>query len=269
MKLDKLKATLSDRRGFAKTLGMASVGLGAFLANVDSASAAITDADIVQFALNLEYLEAEFYTMARTGKTIDQMGVGITGAGSAGATTGGRKVTFVEGSTLANTADQIASDERTHVTLLRSLLTSLGIQPIAKPAINLNALSTGFESQEAFVTLARAFEDTGVSAYGGAAPLISDKTILGYAARILATEAEHTGNLRLHASLYQAPGFSLDPLDTPPPPGGTNFISGSGGLTAVRSPGQVLSIVFRGPNLSSGAFFPAGVNGSINASSTT
>ncbi|HEY4085538.1 MAG TPA: ferritin-like domain-containing protein [Bryobacteraceae bacterium] len=175
----------------------------------------------------------------------------------------------MEGSTLANTADQIASDERTHVTLLRTLLTGLAIQPIAKPVINLNALSTGFESQEAFVTLARAFEDTGVSAYGGAAPLISDKTILGYAARILATEAEHTGNLRLGASLYQAPGFSLDALDTPPPPGGTNFISGSGGLTAVRTPGQVLSIVFGGPNLSSGAFFPSGVNGRINASSTT
>jgi len=35
--------------------------------------------------------------------------------------------------------------------------------------------------------------------------MIQSSTILGYAARILATEAEHTGNLRLHASLYQAP----------------------------------------------------------------
>jgi hypothetical protein len=247
---------------------MASAGIGLFLANTEKASAAITDADIVQFALNLEYLEAEFYTMATTGQTIGQAGIGITGAGTAGATTGGQKVTFVAGSTLAITAAQIASDEQTHVTLLRTLLTSLNIQPIAKPAINLNALATGFQSQEAFVTLARAFEDTGVSAYGGAAPLISSSTILGYAARILATEAEHTGNLRLHASLYQAPYYMLDALDTPTPPGGTNFISGSGGLTAVRTPGQVLSIVFGGPNLTSGAFFPAGVNGNINASST-
>jgi hypothetical protein len=74
---------------------------------------------------------------------------------------------------------------------------------------------------------------------------------------------------RLRASLYQAPGFSLGALDTPPPPGGANFISGSGDLTEVRSPGQVLSIVFGGPNVSPGAFFPPGVNGTINASSTT
>jgi hypothetical protein len=270
VKLEKLQDTLSDRRGFTKSLGMASAGLAAFFATVKNASAAITDADIVQFALNLEYLEAEFYTVARTGKTIDTFGVGITGSGTAGPTTGGQKVTFVEGSTLAVSADQIAADERTHVTLLRTTLTSLGIQPIAKPAINLGALNTGFESQEAFINLARQFEDVGVSAYGGAAPLIQDKTILAYAARILAAEAEHTGNLRLHAALYQARTTAADALDILPAPSGTQYSSlDANGLSVVRTPGQVLSIVFGGKvNATSGGFFPAGVNGSINTSST-
>lgn len=264
-----MNPTKADRRGFLRHLGLASAGLGAFFATVQSGKAqTITDADIVQFALNLEYLEAEFYTVARTGKTIDQFGVGITGTGTAGVTTGGQKVTFIEGSTLAQSSDEIAADERAHVNLLRQTLTSLGVQPIAKPAINLNALGTGFESQEAFINLARAFEDVGVSAYGGAAPLLTSKAILAAAARILATEAEHTGNLRLHAALYQAATTAVDAVDILPPPSGRRYISvDSNGLTTVRTPGQVLYIVYGGKaNATSGGFFPNGFNGTINAS---
>ncbi len=263
--------TRSSRRGFIGRLGLASAGVGAFLATTRSShgQAAITDADIVQFALNLEYLEAEFYTVARTGKTIDQFGVGITGSGNSGPTTGGQKVTLFENSTLAASADEIGADERAHVNLLRSTLTSLGIQPIAKPAINLNALGIGFESQEGFLALARAFEDVGVSAYGGAAPLLQNKTILAAAARILAAEAEHTGNLRLHVALYQAQTAALDAVDIIPTPAGKRYISvDSNGLSAVRTPGQVLNIVYGGKaNATSGGFFPAGVNGTINMSS--
>lgn len=268
-KTNENSARLSDRRGFVRKLGMASAGIGALLVTARSAKAAVTDVDILQFALNLEYLESEFYTVARTGKTIDQMGVAITGSGNAGATTGGQKVTFIEGSTLALSADEIGMDERAHVTYLRTALTAAGVQPIAKPAINLNALGTGFESQEAFINVARAFEDVGVSAYGGAAPLIQSSAILGVAARILATEAEHTGNLRLHAALYQASTIAVDALDIQPPPSGKQYISvDSNGLTAVRTPGQVLYIVFGGvANASQGGFFPNGVNGNINASS--
>ena len=271
MKIESLRATVANRRDFTRTLGLASAGMAAFFAQVESANAAtITDADIVQFALNLEYLEAEFYTVARTGKTIDQAGIGITGSGNAGATTGGAKVTFTEGSSLAVTATQIMTDEQEHVTLLRAALTGLGITPIAKPPINLNALGTGFESQEAFIALARAFEDVGVSAYGGAAPLIQNSTILGTAARILATEAYHAGNMRLHASLYQAQTKAVDSMDIVPPPSGTEYFPvDQNGLSIVRTPGQVLSIVYGGkPNVTSGGFFPSGVNGNVNSSST-
>lgn len=260
----------SDRRQFLQRLGLAGTGVAAFLATSQKArAAAITDADIVQFALNLEYLEAEFYSVAVLGKTIDQLGITISGAGSAGTTTGGKQVTFFANSSLALSAAEIGMDERAHVTLLQTTLTSLGIAPIAKPAINLDALGIGFGSQEEFVAVARAFEDVGVSAYAGAAPLIQDSNILGYAARILAAEAEHVGNIRLHASLYQAPTQALDSFDILPPPSGKQFISvDANGLATVRTPGQVLSIVFGGPNKTSGAFFPNGVNGNINASST-
>ena len=81
-------------------------------------------------------------------------------------------------------------DEQTHVKLLRS---ALGADAVAKPAINLDALGIGFGNVKEVLTLARAFEDTGVSAYGGAAPLITSKEILATAARIALTEALHSG----------------------------------------------------------------------------
>jgi hypothetical protein len=257
----------ASRRSFAKQIGLATAGTAAFMTNMQAQST-ITDADILQFALNLEYLEAEFYTYARTGKGIDSMGIGVDGSGVPGPTTGGQKVTFFDNSSLAMSADQIGSDERAHVAFLRKTLTSLGVQPVARPAINLNALSSGFESPEAFIALARAFEDVGVSAYGGAAPLIQDKTILGYAARILATEGEHVGNLRLHAALYQAQTKPLDAADIIPPPAGTRYISvNADGLTAIRTPGQVLNIVYGGQSgVSAGGFFPTGMNGNLKTS---
>ncbi|MEP6961971.1 MAG: ferritin-like domain-containing protein, partial [Acidobacteriota bacterium] len=171
-------------------------------------------------------------------------------------------------STLAQSADEIAADERNHVNLLRGALTTAGPGPVAKPAINLNALGSGFESQEAFIALARAFEDVGVTAYAGAAPLIANKDYLGVAARILAAEAEHTGNLRLHAALYKANTASLDGVDILPPPSGTRYISVDPvtGLSAVRTPAQVLAIAYGGAGKTSGAFFPSGMNGNIKNS---
>jgi hypothetical protein len=265
--VNNIREKLADRRDFVQMLGLASAGLGAFIASAQT-TGNVTDVDILQFALNLEYLEAEFYTYARQGKTIDQVGTGISGSGNAGATNGGKKVTFIEGSTLAKTVDEIAANERAHVALLRNALNAAGTQPVAKPAINLNALGSGFDSQEDFIALARAFEDVGVSAYAGAAPLIQSKDYLGVAARILAAEAEHSGNLRLHAALYNVKTTSLDAVDVTTPPSGTQFFSlDSNGLAATRTPGQVLYIIYgNGSNRTNGGFFPNGSNGNLNTS---
>jgi hypothetical protein len=226
------------------------------------------------FALNLEYLEAEFYAVATTGQTLAQQGVAISGSGTAGPTTtryNYASVNFATGAA-ARTAQNIAADEINHVLLLRAALTANGVTPVAKPAINLDALASlgaSLGTQGSFLLLARIFEDIGVTAYAGAAGFLVGSPYLGTAARILAVEGEHVGNIRYQSALLGLPAPQLDGADVPPPPTGMNYFSTSSanGLCATRTPGQVLYLAYGAANAMSGGFFPNGVNGVINTSS--
>ena len=260
-----------NRRKLLRTLGIASAMAGA-VAVMDSpakAQSSFTDFDILNFALNLEYLEAEFYTVATTGKTIAQVGLTVSGSGVSGATQGGTYLPMP--GAMTKIAMEIAADERTHVNFIQTAILSLGGTPIAKPAINLNALGFGFANTNDFLKLARIFEDIGVTAYGGAAPLIKSSTVLGYAARILAAEAYHAGNIRLQ--IAQNNVVTTPPLDgadhLPPPSGSLYFPLDANALTEVRTPGEVLLLAFGSANASSGGFFPGGVNGLFNTSAAT
>ena len=257
-----------NRRRFMRTLGIAGTLAGTVGALDLAGQSPSMDAAILNFALNLEYLEAEFYTVATTGKTISQIGLTVTGAGGSGATTGGSQVTFTNPTTQA-VALELANDEQQHVALIQGALASLGQQAIAKPAINLAALGIGFATQSQFLTLARVFEDIGVTAYAGAAPLIQNSAVLSYAARILAVEALHAGNIRLQVAQNNIATTALDGADhLPPPSGSLYFTTDSMALVETRTPGQVLYLAFGGAaNATSGGFFPNGVNGSINTSS--
>jgi hypothetical protein len=263
--LKSLKTAAQNRRGFMMKLGMAgaAAGVASQLGSAQTTSGP-SDVDILNFALNLEYLEAEFYTMATTGKTIDTLGYTVTGSGTGGSVTGGSMVTFGANDGYAKAAAlELAHDEQTHVGLLQGAIASLGGTAVARPSINLNALGFGFGSVQDFLKLARIFEDIGVTAYGGAAPLISNKTILGYAARILATEAQHVGNIRLLIDQYGIATTALDGADIIPPPSGSQLFSvNSMAITEVRTPAQVLFLAYGGvASASSGGFFPSGING--------
>ena len=242
-----------------------AAGLGMKPSSVEAAT--ITDLDILNFALNLEYMEAEFYTMSTTGKTLEESGFDVGGTGTPGPTTGGQMIDFnVPDCTAANLgtiAAQITADEQTHVKVLRA---ALGNNAVAKPAINLNALGA-YSTYQQFLVIARAFEDTGSSAYGGAAPLLTSKTYRAGAVQIGMTEVYHAGNLRLQCAAANVPTFAVDSKDFPPPPTGSKYFDvNQFAMGVVRTASQVLAIVFHNstPGTNKGGFFPSGVNGPIN-----
>jgi hypothetical protein len=233
-------------------------------------AATYTDADVLNFALNLEYLEAEFYTVATTGKTLEESGFDVSGVGNSGVTTGGSLVNFKEtaegviekSGLLDRYVYQICSDEQQHVKLLRA---ALGSAAIAKPSINLDALGTGFANFMEFLVVARAFEDTGSSAYAGAAPLLSS-AVIGTAAQILATEGYHAALLRQGIAINNVHTTPLDAVDVIPPPSGYDFINAApNGLAVARQTNRVLAIVYNNhtAGTSRGGFFPDGLNGAI------
>jgi len=298
--IERSAETAVDRRQLLALTGLAGAGAAAaaILPGV-SASAetgAVSDGSILNFALNLEYLEAEFYLRATTGEGLpDSM---TSGKGDRGPVHGGHRVPF-RSPKIRNYAREIASDERQHVEFFRA---ALGGAKVARPAISLDAAFTAaaraaglikagekfdaFANDTNFLLAAFVFEDVGVTAFKGAAPLITNKTFLSAAAGILGVEAYHAGLVR--TSLYDE-GFEVsgifgavqkisnarDRLDGPGDDdqgignrSTANIVPTDGnGIAFGRSAGQVLNIVYLNPGRTTkGGFFPHGVNGAINTS---
>jgi hypothetical protein len=266
MKLEAADNAAANRRTFLKGAGITGLGLagaamigskfGSTMRRVQ-ASTTIDDADILNFALNLEYLEAEFYAMATYGSTLVQLGV-ISSADETGPTTGGSRVPNFGSSPWAYVATALRTNEIDHVLYLRD---ALGSDAVKKPAIDLNALGYGFSSVASWLKLARQFEDVGVSAYLGAAPLISSKTYLAAAGAILSTEAFHSGSIRLGCVMNGVDSPAVDSLDIPPTDKDLYDVN-SNALAIPRTTSQVLNIVYGGGK-SSGGFYPDGMNGVI------
>jgi hypothetical protein len=129
-----LEASPNRRHSFLKKLGVATAAVGAIALTVATPAEAqtMTEETVLNFALNLEYLESEFYSFAMYGSSATNFGIGIGGVATGsnpscgGDTTGGKKVTFsnnlvfTQGDRRAN-----RSDERAHIVLLRSALGKL------------------------------------------------------------------------------------------------------------------------------------------------
>lgn len=263
MKPEEVVRTAANRRAFLKGAGLTGIGLAgaALLGNKFGANeqkveaSSYSDAEILNFALNLEYLEAEFYLMSTYGTTLVKHGV-ISAADESGPTTGGKLVTGF--GTKADMATALRENEVDHVLFLRK---ALGSAAVKKPAINLNALGYGFASVSSWLKLARQFEDVGLSAYLGAAPLISSSEYLAAAGAILCTEAQHSGSIRWACISGGVASPAVDSLDVPPTSSAVYDIN-KNALSIPRTPSQVLNIVYHGGHCS-GGFYPDGMNGSI------
>ena len=219
-----------ERRGFFKAVsGAALVAGGAAVAmgggfTALQAQTAPTENDVLNFALNLEYLEAQFYYYASYGVGLPTSLLGGTGTQGAVVATGAGAVPFTDQAVRAY-AREIADDERAHVEFLR---TALGAAAVSQPAIDISATPTSafsnaarasgligagatfnpYADDNSFLLGAYIFEDVGVTAYKGAASaLINNKTFLEAAAGILAVEAYHAAIVRttLYAKGLTAP----------------------------------------------------------------
>lgn len=269
MKQEIVASAAATRRSFLKGAGIAGLGLtsaaivGSKFGNTEQKveAASYSDTDILNFALNLEYLEAEFYSMSTYGATLVQLGV-ITEAETSGPTTGGAKVPNFGSSPEAYLATALRDDEINHVLYLRS---ALGSAAAKKPAINLNAKGYGFSSVNSWLELATQFEDVGMSAYLGAAPMITSTTFLAASAAILATEGQHEGALRMASIMNGVKAPALDASDVPPTSNSV-FLVDKHSLSIARTPAEVLKIVYAGGNCS-GGFYPNGMNGVVTCQS--
>lgn len=304
----------SSRRRLMTAGGLAMAGaLMGTATKAKAQSATLTDADYLNFALNLEYLEAQYYTLAYSGKTIDQIGIGI-GAGTSA--TGPGKVTVKPSgpasckvpfalTDVANYAQEIASEEQKHVVFLRG---ALGSSAVAMPNIDLynsfNAAAQAggiggsfdpFASDVTFLLGAYIFEDVGVTAYHGAAPLLTETANLIPAVGIHAVEAYHAALVRttLYALDQATPSAGIRALtdkisslrETLDGTGNDDIglgtetveLEGTGKYQAstivnadansigfARTAQQVLNIVYASPSGTKGGFFPNGLNGNVS-----
>lgn len=155
------------------------------------AAAGITDPDILQFALTLEWLETTFYQQGLQQVPQQQfLDLGLTQQ------------------QVADLAQQ-GKEEETHVQLLQGALAQKGVQPVQPCQYN---FGQSFSSASAMLQTAVTLEQVGVSAYLGAAPLIQDKSILGTAASIYSIEARHQTFTRVATKAAASPNSFDTPL---------------------------------------------------------
>lgn len=173
---------IDSRRSVFKHLG--SIGKKTALAAIPLALGSVfqkaygqssgTIVEVLNFALKLEYLERNFYTQALAAN-------GLIPAGAPRAA-----------------IQKIQMHEAAHVELLKTTIQSLSATPIGEPAFNFGKNFPDWNSNyQTFLTLAQAFEDTGVRAYKGqAANLISNDAVLTAALQIHSVEARHAAHIR-------------------------------------------------------------------------
>lgn len=286
--LDPSRSCVTRRSAF-KTLG--GLGAAALLPSLPSLAlaeetAGPSDADIFNFALNLESLETEYYMRGTAGHGLDASDAGA----NPGAVNGGHMVPW-QNQDLKEFMEEIARNELLHVRFYRHVL---GSAAVSRPAIDLaggfaaaaKAAGLGdnfdpFASEMNFFLGGMLMEDVGVTAYHGAVAALKEREHQNAAAGILGVEAYHMGMAR--STLYRMGTAARNAADAIS--AARNHLDGNLGLDQgivrnghsnfvprdanaqvfSRTPQQVLRIVYLTDHsgVSRGGLFPNGMNGTL------
>jgi hypothetical protein len=256
-----------NRRGFLGAM-LGAAALATAGVRPMNAQTAVPIVDVLNFALNLEYLEANFYLYVSTGT-----GLSSSLNGNGAAVQGAPGKLALDANTLA-VAQALAADEVEHIVDLRTAISSLGGSPVPQPVINL-AANGAITTQAQFLAAARQFTALGGSAYiGGAQLLVSNPTVLTTASQILGAEGQHAGVIAYLCISQGVNSPAIDAQDIPPTT--TNYITVDPvhALSPSRTPSQVLGVAYRASTAATtnppvgvtvGGFFPNGFNGNVKS----
>lgn len=287
-----------NRRRFLTNLAtisaMAAAGTMLPSGKANAQAAAPTIADVLNFALNFEYLEAEFYSYGFNGASL---ATNISNKVFAGGTlvvtptnqTTNNPTVTLTGLQLA-VVEGLALDELNHISFLQqAIANTLGGTPINETNIDYSAGGTipAITTAAAYFTAARQFTALGNSAYAGAAAdLISNPSILQGAAQILGAEAQHLGAVNYVCTtlgVTPATDGMIDAQDVPPNgtahlftitaiPSPVTATAAPPAVGISRTPQQVLGVAYGvstpttttpTAGVTKGGFFPKGVSGNI------
>lgn len=191
---DRLSPRREAMKAFASwgqkvALASLPLALGAMFKKAYAQTSTVAVEGVLQFALTLEYLEAEFYTTA------------VSSAG------------LIPDGTAMAALTNIRDHENQHVAFLKSTLQALGKTPGSKPTFDFSAgkgsgtgpLAGVFQNYDTFLAVAQTFEDTGVRAYKGQAPaLLKSGDVLTAALNIHSVEARHASHIRQMRKVHGA-----------------------------------------------------------------
>jgi len=262
-----------SRRGFVATF-MVAAASATFAAWDNSAQAAGRTAtpqpitDTLNFVLNLEYLEANFYLYATSGHGLSHNETGD------GPQPTGIPVDIPFLPDTRAVIHSLAQDEVNHIILLRAAITSLGGSPIPQPAIHYGALGT-ITSEAQYLATARRMITLGNSAYTGSAQFLTrNPNVLTTIAQILGARGQHAGMVNSLCVAQQVAQRTFEEQGRDPEKTNCFTVTPGSGISPARTYSEVLGIAYGGftsmtvppaPGTALGGVFPLGANGNIKS----
>jgi rubrerythrin len=142
------------------------------------------DLDILEYLLSVEYVQSGLYREALSEVSLSE--------------------------DLARLVGELRDEEVEHVDALRATIEDAGRTPPERVSLD---FGEALNSEASFLKLANTIEDTTVSAYNGAAPLLESREFMAVFASIAQVEARHAALVRLERDKPPAP-LPLDKAST-------------------------------------------------------